>query len=446
MSQKRAHPTVIDDAIEKFREIENTKQSISDLKTDETTNKTDSDSIETAHNTTESDESTLTEEQSQPTAAPLERTITLPTTRRFLVKVIEEGSERSPSAVSPVDPSNEPPVQPSITPTANSLLLSTTLIPNTQSLDAETRVTLLKELRDFQRRTSQVMDTPDTVFGSTQIERERKRSISGDNESNSIHLQKQISLPIGRTRVGSGGSLDMSRPRNIRYQNKTMLLLIGKLELCLISTDKHKIVLNKTFSNISHCSQGIKNSDHFGIICREPTINTGESYVIHVFMCQSEKLVSEIMHSLKQAFSNAYQTSKNRTQFICDTCPMHWFHRLCCDIEGQSPEKSQPIILNRLESLPVKDREECLHRCQGIKVNSLHEQNELFMSALKVISETKQKKHSHSGPEKRGLEKRLSVNTINTLDNLKEKAKSSISNTFESIFKVSKFLFLLFYT
>jgi TBC1 domain-containing protein 4 len=217
--------------------------------------------------------------------------------------------------------------------------------------------------------------------------------------------------------------------------------------LCLISTDRHKVVLNKTFANISHCSQGVANSDHFGIICREPALNTPESYVIHVFMCQSERLVSEIMHSLKQAFSNAYQSSKQRTPYICDTCPMHWFHRLCADMEGLSGERAHAIIVNRVEGLPVRDRDECerLATPQGVvggkQRNSLsiHEQNELLMSALKVLCERKQRRHQHSGggagsqDKSSLLEKRLSVHA---LDTFKEKARNSLSNTFESIFKV----------
>ncbi|CAG2180068.1 unnamed protein product, partial [Oppiella nova] len=163
-------------------------------------------------------------------------------------------------------------------------------------------------------------------------------------------------------------------------------------------------------------------------------------------MCQSERLVSEIMHSLKQAFSNAYQSSKQRTPYICDTCPMHWFHRLCADMEGLSGDRAHAIIVNRLEGLPVRDRDECERLATppgvvgGKQRNSLsiHEQNELLMSALKVLCERKQRRHQHpsggTGSQDKSslLEKRLSVHS---LDTFKEKARNSLSNTFESIFK-----------
>jgi hypothetical protein len=433
MSQKRAHPTVIDDAIEKFRELENLK---SDDKIDSKVLNDENNAKRRHDNSTnnkilpnipDSNESNETENENIKQNSVNQSTITIDksdnnkptaiTTRRFLVRVVEEGSEKAPISSPSFDTTNTSPVH------SSSLLLPTTLIPNTQSLDADSRASLLKDLHDFQKRTSASLDSPDSVFNNLST---RKRSASGDIET----TQKQLSLP----RLGSGGSIDLTRPRNIRYQNKTMLFLIGKLEICLISTDKHKIVLNKTFSNISHCSQGNKNNDHFGLICREPALNTPESYVIHVFRCQTDKLVSEIMHSLKQAFSNAYQSSKNRTTFICETCPMHWFHRICCDVEGLSPEKVQALILHRIDSLPGRERDEIMTKCEGVKVNSILQQNELFMIVLKSICETKQKKHSHTNnQEKSLLEKRLSSNA---LDNFKEKAKSSISNTFESIFKV----------
>lgn len=167
MSQKRAHPTVIDDAIDKFKEMENMKKSRSDLRclSDDIVAKQKTTNTANAQNHKSDNGFQENASEASDQIGSVERIITLPN-RRFLVKVIEEGSERS-TAVSPVDPSTSPPPssQPSPIsrqPVANfnssGLLLPTTLIPNTQSLDADTRVTLMKELRDFQRRTSQVID------------------------------------------------------------------------------------------------------------------------------------------------------------------------------------------------------------------------------------------------------------------------------------------------
>lgn len=48
------------------------------------------------------------------------------------------------------------------------------------------------------------------------------------------------------------------------------------------------------------------------------------------------------MSTLKQAFSQAhhsYQTTAMKNSqapkiVVCDSCPMHWFHKLCSGIEG----------------------------------------------------------------------------------------------------------------
>lgn len=47
------------------------------------------------------------------------------------------------------------------------------------------------------------------------------------------------------------------------------------------------------------------------------------------------------MKTLKQSFHCALVSTQEKKATskvfnFCDTCPMHWFHRLCSDIEGKA--------------------------------------------------------------------------------------------------------------
>lgn len=104
-------------------------------------------------------------------------------------------------------------------------------------------------------------------------------------------------------------NFDLFRRASARQvvKNRTMLLLIGKDELCTISIDKHQVLFSKSFSSIVHCLQGSNNRDHFGLICRDSgKINPNtESYAGLIFKCQSDKVVREIMGALKQVIYNS---------------------------------------------------------------------------------------------------------------------------------------------
>ena len=198
----------------------------------------------------------------------------------------------------------------------------------------------------------------------------RLRSASGDTR-----MSKQVSLPAyGRPRTGSGGSSEFNRRYansilQLRAKNRTMLFLIGRFEICLLSLDNQQILLKKSFNSVTHCSQGVNYPDHFGFICREESknlpavypnyrqqldgsngyLNSNSSssscldtidadskssstsnlassklisggklsstdlsepehhYVGYIFRGENEKLANEIMYSLKQAFRNAHQ-------------------------------------------------------------------------------------------------------------------------------------------
>lgn len=125
----------------------------------------------------------------------------------------------------------------------NSLMPPSSLIPYTQSLDASGCADMVRNLKDTD---------------SNVIPRDRVRSCSGD-----IPRTKQTSLPAYRPRLGSVGDNELVRPRaytnpnpaSSHQPNRTMLFIIGRLDIFLIGMDKKQVLLSKTFNDIAHCSQ-----------------------------------------------------------------------------------------------------------------------------------------------------------------------------------------------
>lgn len=289
-------------------------------------------------------------------------------------------------------------------------------------------------------------------------------------------------------------------------KNRTMLLLIGKEELCAISIDKHQILFSKSFSQILHCLQGNTNRDHFGIICRESgKINpTAESHAGFIFKCQSEKVVREIMSALKQVIYSSqhnyhgyhspynplnngqllepktsnpgqllsddpngtstnsrlslaakrgfskpieideavrqasnqvcheastntvtstggnspsipisrHQSTKQNLikSMFCDNCPLYWYHRLCCDIESLPADAIKGIILRRINSsLTEKEQDTLYSKFSEYEIGSIDEHNEIFMSLLRHLCESKQLKHSQTQSHQSMLTKNINL-------------------------------------
>lgn len=119
---------------------------------------------------------------------------------------------------------------------------------------------------------------------------------------------------------------------------------------------------------LSLLSQGVKQTDHFGFICRDQSESGPGQYMCYVFQCASESLVSytnavsenngkeqegkrlfpflyqvdEVMLTLKQAFSTAAALQSNKTPVqLCEACPMHDLHKLCERIEGKPHDWSR---------------------------------------------------------------------------------------------------------
>lgn len=68
---------------------------------------------------------------------------------------------------------------------------------------------------------------------------------------------------------------------------------------------------------------------------------------------------------------------------------------------------------------------------EGVQVNCIREQNEILMSLLKRFYEKKQLKHPICKTEM--------TRQTSALDNFRQKAKKSLSTSFETILKVSSF-------
>uniref|UniRef100_A0A3P9NLI0 TBC1 domain family member 1 n=1 Tax=Poecilia reticulata TaxID=8081 RepID=A0A3P9NLI0_POERE len=135
-------------------------------------------------------------------------------------------------------------------------------------------------------------------------------------------------------------------------ENRTMLFTVGKSQIFLVSPDTKKVAIEKSFREISFCSQGIRHVDHFGFICRETAEGGSCHFVCYVFQCTDESLVDEIMLTLKQAFSVAalQQNAKTQSQ-QCDSCPIQQLHRLCERIEGLHPSKTKLELQKHLATL-----------------------------------------------------------------------------------------------
>lgn len=224
--------------------------------------------------------------------------------------------------------------------------------------------------------------------------------------------------------------------------NRIMLFTIGQSEVYIISPDTKKVAIEKSFKEISFCSQGIRHVDHFGFICRESSENGGFHFVCYVFQCTDEALVDEIMMTLKQAFTVAAVQQTSKAQFqLCEGCPMQSLHKLCEKIEGLHPSKTKLELQKHLTMLNNHEQASIFEEVQKIRPRNEQKENELIISVLRNMYEEKQKDHIHLGEAKQtsqpSLESMGNEMPNNTprfrLDMLKNKAKRSLTESLESI-------------
>uniref|UniRef100_A0A673CCS0 TBC1 (tre-2/USP6, BUB2, cdc16) domain family, member 1 n=1 Tax=Sphaeramia orbicularis TaxID=375764 RepID=A0A673CCS0_9TELE len=193
--------------------------------------------------------------------------------------------------------------------------------------------------------------------------------------------------------VGAGVNV---QPTSLQ-ENRTMLFTVGRSQIYLVSPDTKKVAIEKSFREISFCSQGIRHVDHFGFICRETVEGGTCHFVCYVFQCTDESLVDEIMLTLKQAFSVAalQQNAKTQSQ-QCDSCPMQQLHRLCERIEGLHPSKIKLELQRHLATLDNQEQASVFENTMRARPKSDQEENELVMASLRSLYEERQKSHQHS--------------------------------------------------
>ncbi|XP_016415540.1 TBC1 domain family member 1-like isoform X2 [Sinocyclocheilus rhinocerous] len=229
-------------------------------------------------------------------------------------------------------------------------------------------------------------------------------------------------------------------------ENRTMLFTIGCSQIFLVSPDTKKVAIEKSFREISFCSQGIRHVDHFGFICRESVECGGCQFVCYVFQCANEALVDEIMLTLKQAFSVAALQQNSRTQSQqCDSCPLQQLHKLCDRIEGLHPSKAKLELQKHLAGLDNQEQAAVFESTMKARPKSDQEGNELIVSCLRQLYEERQKTHTHThnGQTKKtsqevavNVESSISLSRVR-LEELKTRAKRSLTESLEGIWKGS---------
>ncbi|XP_040912534.1 TBC1 domain family member 4 isoform X5 [Toxotes jaculatrix] len=274
----------------------------------------------------------------------------------------------------------------------------------------------------------------DSGFEEPQEFRTRCSSLAG-----SLQRKPGEGVIMGPTRRRHASAPNHVQPSDAD-KNRTMLFQVGRFEVNLISPDSKTVVLEKNFKDISSCCQGIKQTDHFGFICRDQSQSGPSQYVCYVFQCASESLVDEVMLTLKQAFTTAAALQSNKTQIqLCEACPMHDLHKLCERIEGLYPPRAKLAIQKYLSQLTDNEQAEIFERVQRLKPGSDQEENELVILHLRHLCETKQKSHLHIGeaPQNAANSSAAGDSTATSsrfkLDIFKNK-RTSLTSSLENIF------------
>ncbi|XP_030613053.1 TBC1 domain family member 1 isoform X3 [Archocentrus centrarchus] len=230
-------------------------------------------------------------------------------------------------------------------------------------------------------------------------------------------------------------------------ENRTMLFMVGRSQIFLVSPDTKKVAIEKSFKEISFCSQGIRHVDHFGFICRETVEGGNCHFVCYVFQCADESLVDEIMLTLKQAFSVAalHQNAKTQSQ-QCDSCPMQQLHRLCERLEGLHPSKTKLELQKYLATLDNDEQASVFENTMRARPKSDQEENELVMASLRNLYEERQKTHQHTLPKESKqvcedvappVEAQQLSSSRQRLEEFKSRAKRSLTESLEGIWKGS---------
>ncbi|KAL1463274.1 hypothetical protein WDU94_015041 [Cyamophila willieti] len=237
--------------------------------------------------------------------------------------------------------------------------------------------------------------------------------------------------PPGRSRAGSVGTI--RRQEQVEH-NRTMLFLVGRTDLRLISPDKKQVLLHKQLKDVTFIVQGKTHGDHFGFISKEQ--GSQDSYIGYVFKCQDCSTADEVVGTITQAWTTCNNVKKEKAPVMsCDHCPMIWYHKLCSEIEGMTNDKKvQSVILKHVSQLPEEEQVIVQTKLSGAETLGdieTKEQNELLMMLLRAHCESKQNRHVHDTAENRHefLNQYLGGSTIFM------KAKRSLTSSFDQLLK-----------
>ncbi|XP_057698816.1 TBC1 domain family member 1 isoform X4 [Corythoichthys intestinalis] len=230
-------------------------------------------------------------------------------------------------------------------------------------------------------------------------------------------------------------------------ENRTMLFTVGRSQIFLVSPDTKKVAIEKSFREISFCSQGIRHVDHFGFICRETVERGSCHFVCYIFQCTDESLVDEIMLTLKQAFSVAavQQNAKSQSQ-QCDSCPMLKLHKLCERIEGLNASKTKIELQRHLATLDNQDQAAVFENTMRSRPKSEQEENEFIMASLRNLYEERQRIHHHTFSKETKQNEEAAAAPVEVqqqsssrqrLEQFKSRAKRSLTESLEGIWKGS---------
>ncbi|XP_029288015.1 TBC1 domain family member 1 isoform X2 [Cottoperca gobio] len=254
-----------------------------------------------------------------------------------------------------------------------------------------------------------------------------------------------LSPEISHTNTTDAHAHSGVQPTSLQ-ENRTMLFTVGRSQIFLVSPDTKKVAIEKSFREISFCSQGIRHVDHFGFICRETVEGGSCHFVCYVFQCTDESLVDEIMLTLKQAFSVAalQQNAKTQSQ-QCDSCPMQQLHRLCERIEGLHPSKTKLELQRHLATLDNEEQASVFENTMRARPKRDQEENELVMASLRNLYEERQRGHQHTQPgDKQVCEEAAPApveaqqsSSRQRLEQFKSRAKRSLTESLEGIWKGS---------
>lgn len=264
------------------------------------------------------------------------------------------------------------------------------------------------------------------------------------SDSSSLGGDIKIEMESQKQRIRSN-SMDMPpRTRSASIgsaeQNRTMVFILGRNDIRLISPDRKQILLHKNFVDVANIVQGVANSEHFGIICSETKASKTE-FIGYVFKCQSGSIAHDIMTSVSKSLETLEQTrledeEKNDISGLltCDHCPMIWYNRLCSTIEGLNDKKTYNTIMRFTEELNDEDHDIIMQKFFGSdKVNDipLIERNKFLIALLDAHCQMRQQRHVHDTMENRSefLNQYLGGSTIFM------KAKRSLTSSFDHLLK-----------